>query len=152
VTVERILLLAFVLSMFLLAYLQEPVGWIFISVMLGIFVGQKIEKSTDVQSAIPDSRLRGTIVFVLILTLACSFGIGKSDAMSVIRGKGIKRVSTKIIKEHKSEVFVARQLLDRDETLKFLGVAGDYFFFLREDNTAVYVLKYDDLFFLELWR
>lgn len=52
-------------------------------------------------------------------------------------------VSTETFKE--SETFKSKG----QNTLKFIGAAGEYFFFITMDNSIVYAVKYKDLYFLE---
>lgn len=102
------------------------------------------------EQIIPNPNARRIVIIISLSILPLSFAIGKSNAQRVLAGKSVKIISSKILKEYGTEVFKSKELLAGQDNLKFVGAAGDYFFFISLDNTNVYAVKYSDVHLLEL--
>lgn len=129
----------------------DPAINLALAVSIGIFIGLGIGHLSE---AFP---MRNKLVRLLVICTVCvlpcfSFGIGRYDARRVWSGKKTTRISTRLIKLSGSEEFRTKELLSNDETLKLIGSTGEYFFFLNETNSATLIFKYEDLYFLEIWR
>jgi len=152
VTTGRFLAAFFVLVVGLFVYDRDPFWWVIIAAIVGFAAAMQIEEIQTIRNLIPNQNARNLFVFVPTIIVALAFGIAKQEALRILQGKDVRRISTKTLKGYGSETFKTRGLLENDETLKFIGTAGEYFFFLREDNTATYAFKYEDLVFFETWK
>lgn len=144
--------LFFILFSIVLGVSGYTLVWVSGSIAVGLILGILIEVVPIIKLLIARNSFRRILLYLVLIVPLFSFGMGKAGAHDILVGVGIKRISTKIIKAYNSDEFIQRELLSRDETLKFIGLAGDYFIFIREDNSAIYLLKYEDFYFIELWR
>ena len=122
----------------------------FFSIPLIFWTYPAIYNSAILQQIIPNHSVREPALLVALFVLFAAFGAGKVNAEEVLKGKNPKIVSTKILKESGTETYKSKGLLEGQDNLKFIGVIGEYFFFISMDNSATYVVKYSDLHFLEL--
>ena len=82
--------------------------------------------------------------------LFTAYGVGTQAAQSVLNGKKSSRyVSTTIFREYGNDAFMKKHLLEGQDKLKLIGMAGDYVFFLSADNSMTYIVKFTDLHFFE---
>jgi hypothetical protein len=99
---------------------------------------------------IPYPTIRTAVAVAAIMILSFSFSIGKINAQNVLSGKNARIISTQLFKEIGTDLVKSKGILEGQENLKYVGAAGDYFFFLTLDNSTMYAVKYSDLHFLEL--
>ncbi len=117
--------------------------------LLSYIVNVNTGDFTLLKPFIPNLVLRKFATYALVVVLFSSFGRGREDAEKVLIGKGIKTVSTAIFKGKGTDAFKSKGLLEKYSSLKYVGAAGDFFFFITPDNTETIVAKYEDLHFIE---
>lgn len=118
-------------------------------VFLAFIVNINIGPLPVLKPFLPNPVIRQFASWAILVVLFSSFGRGRQDAEEILKGKDGKVVSTAIFKGKGTEEFKSKGLLEKHETLKYLGAAGDYFFFLTPDNTETIIAKYEDLYFID---
>lgn len=119
-------------------------GFLLASLVSFNFVG-----SDKLKNYIPHPSARKVILFSVSVILFTSYGRGKENADLILSGKRYKTVSTSVFKEKGSVNFDDKKLLEGLDKLKYVGTAGDYFFFISMDNSRTFVAKYSDFHFIE---
>jgi hypothetical protein len=141
----KIIIILMLVGFAVFLYLQNnPYFWYITGAVITLTLILTIADVKMFEPLIPNPSIRSFILAVGMGILPLSYGIGKTNAQSVLNGKSAKVVSTQTFKE--SETFKSKG----QDALKFVGVAGDYFFFITMDNSVIYAVKYSDLHFLEL--
>lgn len=108
------------------------------------FVGAK-----KLKNYVPHPSARKIILFSVSIVLFTSYGRGKENAELILNGKRYKTISTSVFKEKGTAVLNDKKLLEGLDKLKYVGTAGDYFFFISMDNSRTFVAKYSDFHFIE---
>ncbi len=151
---HRIVKIIIIVGISLIAGLKmlkdSPDFWLWWASVMTLILILVIKDFKMLEPIIPTAGVRGIMLAIGIGALLFSFGVGKANARKVLDGKSVQVVSTKIFKEYGTDKFISKGLLEGQDTLKFVGAAGDYFIFVTLDNSAIYVVKYSDLDFLEL--
>lgn len=142
-------LIALIAAPFSLVVFHNPERWTVFGLLLSYLAILTIEDVKILSPLIPNFVLRKIVVSAAILLLINSFTTAKISAHSVLFGKNVKLISTQLFKEKGTELFEAKGMLSGQDTLKYIGAAGDYFFFLSMDNKKTYAVKYSDLHYLE---
>lgn len=142
-------LIAFISAPFSLVVFHNPERWTVFGLLLSYCAVLTIEDIKVLSPLIPNFVFRRIVVSFAILVLINSFTTAKINAYSVLIGKNVKLISTQLFKEKGTELFTAKRMLNGQDTLKYIGAAGDYFFFLSMDNKKTYAVKYPDLHYLE---
>lgn len=147
----RLLMILFLAVVTILEYIKSTSGfWHFLGLLISFLLVFFIDDIKYLEPIIPNKNARSVITAIIISAFPFSFTTGKSNAQDVLLGKSVKIIQTKTIKDYGSEAFTKKGLLDVQDTLKFIGAAGDYFFFITIDNSATYAIQYSELHFLEL--
>jgi hypothetical protein len=124
-------------------------GYVTAGILLGFLVSFNFVNAEKLKNYIPHPTARKVILFLLCTILFTSYGRGKENAERILNGKRYKTVSTSIFKEKGTGVFNDKKLLEGMDKLKYVGTAGDYFFFISMDNSRTFVAKYSDFHFIE---
>jgi hypothetical protein len=143
------------------------VNWIFLLLILGMLfkrtgswyvtagfslaflVSFNFVGSDKFKNYIPQATARKVILFSVSTILFTSYGRGKENAELILNGKKYKTVNTSAFKEKGTGVFNDKKLLEGQDKLKYVGTAGDYFFFISMDNSRTFIAKYSDFHFIE---
>jgi hypothetical protein len=141
---------AFIGMILILIFIKEPQKWYLVGLLITYILIISIEDISFLRPFLPNSAIRRWVVVASILVLTGSFGIGKQNADLILSGKRARIMSTKAFRDKGNDVFKSKGLLEGQDSLKYLGAAGDYFFFISMDNLKTYAVKYSDLYFLEL--
>jgi hypothetical protein len=123
-------------------------AWTIAGILLAYIVNVNVSDFAILKPFIANPVLRNVVCYALLVVLFSSFGIGKQDADKILNEKNAKTVSTAIFRGKGTAEFRQKGLLEKHASLKYLGAAGDYFFFLTPDNEETIVVKYDELHFL----
>jgi len=129
---------------------SAPPFWQICGLVIALILILTIKDIKILEPIIPNPSVRSVVLAIGIGILPVSYGIGKTNAHVVLNGKSVKVVTTMIFKEYGTDAYKSKGLLEGQDTLKFIGAAGDYFFLITLDNSTIYVVKYSDLHFLEL--
>ena len=130
----------------------DGIAWTIAGLLLACIVNLNIADFTVLRPFISNPILRNVVCFALLVILFSAFGRGRIDADEILKDRNVQTVNTAIFKGKGTNEFRQKGLLDKHATLKYLGAAGDYFFFLTPDNEDAIIVKYDDLHFLSLRR
>ena len=103
-----------------------------------------LDKHVSFDELIPNfpPKVKSTIKNILVLLPLLAFASGKIHGKHILIGHNTRFVSASILKENK--------LFNGKEKLKFLGLAGDYVFFLSGDNTRCFIIRAEEIPVLEL--
>lgn len=132
-----------------LVVFHNPDRWAVFGLLLSYLAVLTIEDVKILSPLIPNFVFCRIVISGAILVLINSFTTAKISAHSVLFGENVKLISTQLFKEKGTELFKAKGMLSGQDTLKYIGAAGDYFFFLSMDNKKTYGVKYSDLHYLE---
>jgi hypothetical protein len=124
--------------------------WFFLGGLAAFSLIISIRDIKYLEPLIPNHAVRVCIVAVIVATPPIAFTTAKYNAQNILTGKSVKVINTKTFKEYGTEAFKNKGFLEGQDTLKFVGVAGEYFFLVTMDNSVTYAVKYSDLHFLEL--
>jgi hypothetical protein len=144
--ITNIILIAIALTIFI--FVKDQSRWLWLGIICSIMLTRFFESLEAFKRVIPDQKLRYGISFLLVTPLCCAFGLGRRDANEILGDSPRRIVDTKILREHGTDTFNQKQLLDQKQ-LKYVGMANDYVFFLSLDNSKVYIVKFSDLHFLQ---
>jgi hypothetical protein len=128
-------------SLFLL---PNPDRWTVSGLLLAWVLIIQVDDVKALSPFIPNVIVRRIVIITAIMVLISSFTTAKINAHQILSGKNVKLISTQLFKE--------KGLLSGQDTLKHIGAAGDYFFFLSMDNKKTYAVKYSDLHYLEFTK
>jgi hypothetical protein len=117
--------------------------------LLAFLVSFNFLGTDKLKNYIPHPSARKVILFSVSIILFTSYGRGKENAERILNGTRYKTVSTSVFKEKGSAGFDDKKLLEGLDKLKYIGTAGDYFFFISMDNSRTFVAKYSDFHFIE---
>jgi len=84
------------------------------------------------------------ILLIFIAFLSLAFGYGKFRSHSILEGYKSFYINVSIFKD--------KELFQDQKRLKYLGLGGDFMFFLSEDNTKIYILEPSKIPILELYK
>jgi len=90
----------------------------------------------------PGYEIRILWIFIGILSLA--FGYGKVRSLSILETGSCFYINVSIFKD--------KELFQDQKRLKYLGLGGNFMFFLSEDNTKIYILEPSKIPILELYK
>lgn len=142
-------LVAIVIGIILIAWQRNGTAFKYAGICLTYAININIPTNHRfLKPLIPNEVVRRIIIFILLMVLLCSFGSGRENGEKVLGGKGVSVVSTAIFKAKGTEEFRSKALLEKQDSLKYLGAAGDYFLFMTLDNSEIIIAKYNDLHFL----
>jgi hypothetical protein len=133
----------------LLFFERTGTGYVLVGVLLAFLVSFNFVNANIFKNYIPHVSVRKIFVFSVSMILFTSFGRGKENAELILTGKRYKTISTSLFKEKGTSVFSDKKLLEGMDKLKYVGTAGDYFFFISMDNSRTFVAKYSDFHFIE---
>jgi hypothetical protein len=145
-----IIILMLIAATVILYLFSSPDFWYVSSFAVTLILILTIKDIKMLEPIIPNPIVGSIVLAIGIGLLPMSFGVGKINAHIVLNGKSGKVVNTKIFKDHGTEPYKSKGLIEGQDTLKFIGAAGDYFFLITLDNSTIYIVKYSDLHFLEL--
>lgn len=131
-------------------YFKSGHFWYFLGALVSFSLIARIKDIKYLEPLIPNTTARFCIVAVILAAPPLAFTTGKTEAQNVLLRRSAKVINTKIFKEYGTDAFKNKGFLEGQETLKFVGAAGEYFFLITMDNSVIYAVKYSDLHFLEL--
>lgn len=123
--------------------------YVLLGLILTFLVSFNFANAEKLKSYIPHASARKVILFSVSTILFTAYGRGKENAELILNGKRYKTVSTSAFKEKGTSVFTDKKLMEGLDKLKYVGTAGDYFFFISMDNSRTFVVKYSDFHFIE---
>lgn len=97
-----------------------------------------------VKKLIPFPNYELFILLIFLSILSLSFGYGKFRSHSILEGYKSFYINVSIFKD--------KELFQDQKRLKYLGLGGDFMFFLSEDNTKIYILETSKIPILELYK
>lgn len=147
---NKVFIIAQLIFILILFFAKDSYVWIAGAILFTFVITLIVKEPKILEKLIPNSKVRGFLFFILIGFNLLSFAVGKRDAYNILEAKSVKVINPKIFKEYGSEALKKKGLFEGEETLKFIGIAGDYYFFIKMDNSKIYTVKYSDLHFLEL--
>ena len=106
-----------------------------------ILVKYKVEL---VKKLIPFPSYEAIILYIFLTSLSLAFGYGKVRSLSILETGSCFYVNVSIFKD--------KELFQDQKRLKYLGLGGDFMFFLSEDNTKIYILEPSKIPILELYK
>lgn len=106
-----------------------------------ILVKYKVEL---VKKLIPFPNYETLILYIFLSILSLAFGYGKLRSHSILEGYKGFYINVSIFKD--------KELFQDQKRLKYLGLGGDFMFFLSEDNTKIYILEPSKIPILELYK
>jgi len=81
-------------------------------------------------------------IALLICIPIMSFGIGKSNSHKILNNSSVRYAKT--------SQFNDKQDFGEQKQIKYIGLGGNYYFFLSIDNSKLYILNSDEVKILEL--
>jgi hypothetical protein len=129
----------------------KPYKLFYVAGYVGIFVAFRFEHLPFLISFIRHSILRSVVVRAGTVVLCSAFFYGRYEADKIVELPFLNTgsvVSTKIFREGENPKVAS--LFNGQDKLKYIGMAGDYFFFLSMDNLTTFAAKESDLYFLAL--
>jgi hypothetical protein len=127
---------------------DDALKWTIIGILVFVALNFTIVDLKILQPHVTNLVARKIVILLGLFFLTNSFGWGKRNASLILQGQQAKIISTKIFRDEGDQSF-RQDLLKNHDTLKYLGAAGEYFFFVSMDNSTTFVIKYSDLHFLE---
>lgn len=106
-----------------------------------ILVKYKVEL---VKKLIPLPGYETLILWIFLPILSLAFGYGKVRSLSILETGNCFYINVSIFKD--------KELFQDQKRLKYLGLGGDFMFFLSEDNTKIYILEPSKIPILELYK
>ena len=106
-----------------------------------ILVKYKVEL---VKKLIPLPGYETLILWIFLSILSLAFGYGKVRSLSIRETGNCFYINVSIFKD--------KELFQDQKRLKYLGLGGDFMFFLSEDNTKIYILEPSKIPILELYK
>ena len=144
---QRILLL----QVFLFGcYCSYKYGWIFLWIWLAFLMSWFVTailiyyKKDLVIKLIPIRGYEAMILWLFVAAPLFAFAYGKTNGLQIIKGMNCFYVDVTTFKND--------ELLKEQERLKYLGLKGEYLFFLSENNAKLYVIEFSKIPFLELYK
>jgi hypothetical protein len=144
--VNWIILLLICLELF---FQRNGGGYTVVGLLLAGLVNFNFLGYEKLANYIPHASARKVILFSISTILFTSYGIGKQNAELILNGKRYKTVRTSVFKEKGTVAFNDKKLLEGQDSLKYVGTTGDYFFFISMDNSRTFIAKYSDFHFIE---
>ena len=125
-------------------YKGYPIWWLLIGLFLTEIIYHGFYKLNLLETFIPNKRAQSTVLWILIAVPILSFSYGKIHSNEILDGKKAQYVNVSIFKNQES--------FRNQEHLKYIGLKGDYFFFLSIDNAKLYISKSSEVPILELQK
>lgn len=97
-----------------------------------------------VKKLIPFPGYETLILWIFIAILSSAFGYGKIRSLSILETGNCFYINVSIFKD--------KELFQDQKRLKYLGLGGDFMFFLSEDNAKIYILETSKIPILELYK
>jgi len=118
--------------------------WILISFPVVNKLYDYAEENLQLENYIPHKKLRLAVFWSLIAIPIFSFSYGKLYSGLIIKGQGTHYAETSVFKD--SNVFKDQK------RVKYLGIGGNLFFFLSEDNSKIYISNSSEISILQLTK
>lgn len=116
------------------------VGMFVVGYAIGVFTSHWLAKKL-----IPFPGFKALILWILIATLPpLAFANGKLRGFRILEGGNCFYVNISTFKD--------KGLFQDQKRLKYLGIGGDFMFFLSEDNAKLYILEPSKIPGLELYK
>ncbi|HUX80056.1 MAG TPA: hypothetical protein VMW10_09995 [Alphaproteobacteria bacterium] len=125
-------------------YRGHPMWWLVIGLFLAEIIYHGFYKLNLLETFIPNQRAQRIVLWILIAVPILSFSFGKMHSNEILDGKKAQYVNVSIFKNQES--------FRNQEHLKYIGLKGDYFFFLSIDNAKLYISKSSEVPILELQK
>ncbi len=97
-----------------------------------------------VKKLIPFPSYERIILYIFLTILSLAFGYGKVRSLSILETGSCFYLNVSIFKD--------KELFQDQKRLKYLGLGGNFMFFLSEDNTKIYILETSKIPILELYK
>lgn len=97
-----------------------------------------------IKKFIPFPGFEALILWILIAIPSSAFAYGKLRSLSTLEGGNCFYINVSTFKD--------KELFQDQKRLKYLGLGGDFMFFLSEDNTKLYILEPSKMPVLELYK
>ncbi len=101
-------------------------------------------KAEIVIKLIPFPGFEGFILWILIAVPFLAFSHGKLQSLRLRKGDNCFYVNISTLND--------KELFQDQKRLKYIGVGGDFMFFLSEDNEKLYILEHSKIPVLELYK
>ncbi len=138
------------ISIAIVIFVKNSDKWIWTGIINAAVLARIVAELNALRRLVKESVLRFVLAFSIAAPLFTAFGLGTQAGQSVLHGnKSSRHVSTRIFREYANEAYMKKQLLDGQDKLKLIGMAGDYVFFVSLDNSRTYIVRFTDLHFLE---
>lgn len=141
------IIVTFILSISYCLYMRE---WIFFWTLFASIFPMVTSyflveyKAELVKKLIPFPKYEALILYVFLSILSLAFGYGKVRSLSILETGNCFYINVSIFKD--------KELFQDQKRLKYLGLGGDFMFFLSEDNTKIYILEPSKIPVLELYK
>jgi len=116
------------------------------------FLIVRLGNTNILKFVIPNPAIQRFTLNFCILILCMALPFGKMDAGLILDSVNRTVVSTRSFKQSFDSHTGKSDLFQGQNILKYLGTAGDYFFFLSMDNSKTYVVKSSEMYFLEIFK
>lgn len=142
-----------VISIAILVLVNNPDKWIWSGLINAAVLSRIVAELNVLRHVVSETPLRFVLVFSITVPLFTAFGLGTQMGRYVLYDdKSTRLIPTTIFREHGNEFFMKKHLLEGQDKLKYIGMTGDYVFFLSADNSRTYIVKFTDLHFFEFPR
>ena len=139
-----------VISITILLVVETSDKWIWTGIINAAVLARIVAELNVLRDVVAEATLRFVLTFSIVAPLFTAFGLGTQSAQSVLHRNSPRRyVSTTIFREYGNDAFMKNHLLEGQDKLKFIGMAGEYVFFLSMDNSKTYIVRFSDLHFFE---
>ncbi len=145
--------------LFIIFIIGGIVGWIFLASEPKWFIISMLVCGTAIlgiyylatkAGIISDTRIRLLVTLLVVIPVCLAPVVGRRSGQRVMDQPTGRLVDVKLFREYGSAAFKEKHIFDGQDNLVYLGAANDYVFFLSLDKSKTYVVKFSDLYFLEL--
>lgn len=118
--------------------------WFIGSLLVALLLSVLIIRNTNITQVLPSvsQNIKIALFTIIIVLPFLGFAYGKINAHHILIGHKTRFAKASIFKDN--------NLLNQNDKLKFLGIAGDYIIFLSEDNSRYFIVKTNQIPILEL--
>lgn len=118
--------------------------WYSVSIFVSILIVKELNKYTLLENIIPNQRVKSIFLFIIVALPIFAYAYGKIHSHDILNGRNCFYVDVSIFRN--------KEMFQDQKNLKYLGLEGEYLFFMSEDNTKYYITKFQEIPIVELHK
>ena len=131
------------LLLLLVSYFSGLHYWrIIFGLLLIDLIDRSLSRLNLIKNFFPNQNVPHTIFCIIIGLPILAFSAGNMNSHEFLDGNNVQHVKVSIFKN--------KELFDKQEYLKYIGLKGNYLFLLSLDNTKLYITNFSKVPILEL--